>query len=77
MNKVRITVETSFISIVEVDINRFQKESLEKVIQDSRMIDLDSKLSSEEDDVSDILCRHVNLDDWNKLKFKIINADFL
>lgn len=77
MNKVRITVETSFISIVEVDINRLQKESLEKVIQDSRMIDLDSKLSSEEDDVSDILCRHVNLDDWNKLKFKIINADFL
>lgn len=77
MNKVRITVETSFISIVEVDINRFQKESLEKVIQDSGMIDLDLKLSSEEDDVSDILCRHVDLDDWNKLKFKIINADFL
>lgn len=76
MNKVRIHVTTTFTATIEIPVNTYQEEALDEVCQyGTGTIEVDRNPTPAEDEVADMLCRNIKMEDWISLKFQITQKE--
>lgn len=72
MKRVSMSIITTFTTTIDIDINQYQEDALEEICDyGPGIINVDNEQTPAEEEVADMLCRNIQMDNWNSLKFQV------